>query len=80
VPSALNEKACAIARYKLWRDKASARVEQDYKDALAWLTQLANGTAVLADATALPTEQKPGGSAKISAPDRVFTRDSMRSL
>ena len=80
VPSALNAAACAIARYKLWVNKASERITQDYKDALAWLVQIAAGTASLADAQSAPTEQVSGSSVKIVAPARKFTSCSLKDL
>jgi phage gp36-like protein len=80
VPSALNAAACGIARYKLWVNKASDRVSQDYKDALAWLTQIAAGTASLADAQSAPTEQVSGASVKIVASPRKFTGCSLKDL
>lgn len=64
VPSSLNDRACAIARYKLARDKASERITNDYNDAIKWLGQIATGTVTLADAVAAPTEQSAGGGVK----------------
>jgi len=76
-PASVVDLACAIARYKLWSDKASERVRDDYTDALKWLQLVAGGTVTLADATAAPTEQRSGGSVKTNAPQRTFTRDSL---
>jgi len=80
VPDVLVEKACAIARYKLYSDGAPDRVNTDYGDALKWLVQVSSGVVVLSGASSPPAAQSISGTVKVSAPARTFTRDSMRDL
>lgn len=47
VPEQLKRPVCAIARYQLWKDQASERVRQDYKDAIGWLKDVSSGAVVL---------------------------------
>lgn len=47
VPDQLKWPVCAIARYKLWKDRESERVRQDYKDAIGWLKDVSSGAVVL---------------------------------
>lgn len=47
VPDQLKWPVCAIARYKLWKDRESERVRQDYRDAIGWLKDVSSGAVVL---------------------------------
>jgi phage gp36-like protein len=78
VPHRVKQVACVIARYLLWRDHASERVRQDYADAIAWLKDVAAGKAAIGDTGA--TEAPSGGAPQVSAPERVFTRDTLKGF
>lgn len=87
VPRVIVNRCVEIARYRLWRDRASEKVAQDYKDAVAWLKMLADGAVQLGDNVA-PTEQteqvtpvlqtQSGENAITGA--RVFTKRSLRGF
>jgi len=79
LPRALVLMVCDIARYFLYDDAVTDIVEKRYKDALSWLRKVAAGTVQLDSAEAEPPSTSTG-SANISGPDRVFSRDSMRDL
>jgi phage gp36-like protein len=79
VPRVLTNKACAIARYYLWKDRASERVKSDYAEAIAWLQKVSQGQASLGD-NVNPATQSNTGAPQVSAPPRLFTRDSMKDL
>ena len=78
VPSVVVDKACQIARYKLSVDHASARVTQDYQDALVWLANVAKGLVSLGDATAQATPTAADTPQFTPAHPRTFTRRSLR--
>lgn len=80
VPSILNEKACAITRYKLYRNGCPDRVTSDNKDAIAWLNMVANGSVSLADVATAPIAQTSGSSVKTNNSRRTFTRDTLRDF
>lgn len=81
VPTVLERKAADIARYFL-HGKA---VEKDgpvataYREAIAWLRDVSRGLVEIDTGGEKPA-QAGGGSVKASAPNRVFTRDSMRGM
>jgi phage gp36-like protein len=79
VPRSVVDAARTIARYRLWKDKASAQVRQDYEDAIAWLVNVAKGIVQLGD-NAAPAPAVSAGSPKSSAPCRTFTKDTLRNL
>jgi phage gp36-like protein len=78
-PPRLVKVASDIARYNLYTDTPNDQVANNYKAAVAWLRDLAKGNSELdidgeepaADTSASPT---------FSAPDRVFTRDTLKGL
>lgn len=78
VPPVLTKHAADIARFFLHGDAAEkdSPVERAYKAALAWLHDVAKGLVIIENAGVIPG-QAGGGQIKTSAPDRVFTRDSM---
>jgi len=78
-PRSVVKCACVLARYNLFKDKATAQVRQDYEDQIAWLQNVAKGLVQLGD-NAAPAPQVSAGSPQISAPDRTFTRDSMKGF
>jgi phage gp36-like protein len=79
VPRVIVLRAIDIARYRLWRDRASERVAADYASAVAWLRLLAAGQVQLGD-DVQPTEQAASASPQIIANPRTFTRDTLSDL
>jgi phage gp36-like protein len=79
VPGILVDKACALARYKLYRGPAPDNVRTDYTDATAWLQKVSQGLVSLGDGTAAATAPT-GGTPQVSAPARMFTRDTLTDL
>lgn len=79
VPDVLPKFAADIARYYL-HGKAAEKdgpIERAYRDAHAWLKDVAKGVVGIAAEGVTPA-QAGGGSVRASAPGRVFTRDSLR--
>jgi phage gp36-like protein len=80
VPRVIVTREIEIARYKLWRDRASEKVQADYAGAVAWLKMLAAGQVQLGDNIA-PTEQAAESTPKIVYPNtRTFTRGSLSNF
>ena len=80
-PPALTTVAADLARYFL-HGKAAEKdspVTQAYRDAIRWLENVSKGLIVIEDAGAIPS-QAGSGRIQVSAPDRVFTRDSMKGF
>ncbi|CAD7055433.1 hypothetical protein RHAB21_00717 [Pseudorhizobium halotolerans] len=81
VPGVLVKTSCDIARYYLHgksADKDSA-VTRAYNEAVNWLRDVSRGLVELSiDGGDAPAAG--GGSVKAVAPNRVFTRDSLRHL
>lgn len=59
-PQNLKRLACDIARYKLWKSRASDEVRQRYEDAIAFLKLIANNKASLLIKNAVTNETLPG--------------------
>ncbi len=78
VPSVVVSYACAIARYKLSVDHASARASQDYEDAIAWLVNVAKGLVSLGDTTAPATPTAADTPSFTPPTRRFFTKRSLR--
>lgn len=79
VPPVLEKKAADIARYFLHGksvDKDGA-VAVAYRDAIAWLRDVARGLVEI-DAGGAKPDPAGGGAVRTKAPDRIFTRDSLR--
>jgi phage gp36-like protein len=80
VPSSLVEYACDIAMYRLQTLRPADTLEDArarYKDAIKYLEQVSRGELQLG----LSQEQQPApqsGGPELIAPDRNFSRDSMR--
>lgn len=72
--------ACLIARWHLHDDAHPEHVEHGYKDAIAWLRDLASGKVGLPDTT------PPGGDAgvafgvAVSAPEPVFVKSTFAMM
>lgn len=79
VPQAITRASCILARYDLsvGGDREPAdQVKNDRKDVVAWLTQIANGTATLEDAA--PVE--PATGARFQDRERMYGRFGERGL
>lgn len=78
-PRTLVLAVCDIARYYLYDDAATEIVTSRYKDAMAWLIKIANGSVSL-DGVEAPASAEGTGGATLMAGERVFSRDSMSGL
>ncbi len=81
VPPVLTRIACDVARYYLYDDHAPEHVRTRYEDARKLLEGIASGRVQLglpASAGAAPVAGAPEVSA--SAPERVFTTDTLRDF
>lgn len=81
VPAVLVKTAADIARYYLHgrtADKDSP-VTAAYNQAVAWLRDVSRGLVELSNGGETPAAAG-GGSVKAVAPNRVFTRDTLRQL
>jgi phage gp36-like protein len=70
-PPLLTELACTIARYRLWKDRASEQVRQDYEDAIDMLRRIAAGTVRLPSTSGGATAST--GSIAVQGRAAVFT-------
>jgi phage gp36-like protein len=76
VPTVLERWACEIARYYLYEDRVTEQVKRRYDDVINSLKAVARGTMSLgpdADGDAVATL----GGPQTSAPDRIFTQDTL---
>lgn len=78
VPDVLTRTTADIARYHLHgrRTDKDDPVTRAYSQALAWLKDVSKGLVQL-DAAGSAPDQSGGGQVQVSAPDRVFSRDSL---
>lgn len=81
VPSVLTKITADIARYFLHGKSAEkdSPVRQNYLDATKWLESVAKGLVQL-EAEGVAPAQAGGGQIRASAPERRFTRDSLKGL
>ncbi|RWN30126.1 MAG: DUF1320 domain-containing protein [Mesorhizobium sp.] len=81
VPPVLVKIAADLARYFLHGEAADkdSIVTRNYNAAIAWLKDVAKGLVAIDDGGEIP-EQAGGGAIKTSAPNRVFTRNSLRGM
>lgn len=79
IPRSIVLHVCDIARYFLYDDAATEQVAERYKAAITWLKSVAAGTVVL-DSTEAPLPEQSKGSANITGPGRVFSRDTMEDF
>jgi phage gp36-like protein len=73
-PNELVFRACDIARYRLYDDRATEVVRRRYEDAVAWLKDVAAGKAVIPGA--VPTTSTSGavvGGIAVGTSSRVFS-------
>lgn len=78
VPPLIVALACDIARYKLHKDQPPETVRNNYQDALRQLRDIAAGTLKLDVAGVEPA--RSGDAILIDAPDREFTRDTLKGF
>lgn len=78
VPDLVRTWAVSIARYVLHRNGAPDHVEQDYKDALAALKDVAAGRLTLPVAPGEAALSPVSGTVMGSHPPPVFTPDKLR--
>ncbi len=80
-PDVIERVACEIARYRLYANQsveASETVRNNYKDAVAWLHDVAAGRANLDPNSAAALPAAAGGPRyDTAAPDRVFSQDTL---
>ncbi len=81
VPPILTKQASDIARFYLYGTRADkdSPVTLAFNQARQWLEQVSTGRVTL-DVAGVAPAQTGGSSVKASAPDRVFTRDSLGGL
>lgn len=77
-PSRLVKIAVDLARYDLHLNRRPEGVEKDRDEAIAFLKDVSAGRAVLDVAGAEPAPA--GATVLIDAPDREFTRDTMKGF
>lgn len=76
VPQILTELACDITFYQMHRAEPPEKVKDDYKTALATLRDISKGLVKIDDgAEAVPERE---GAVLVTAPGRIFDRESMR--
>ena len=73
VPAVLVRLACDVARYRLWRDRASEEVRRRYEDAIKLLINISRGVVALGLAEADPAPQ-PSLASFAAGAERVFGR------
>lgn len=78
VPEVLIPIICQISRYHLHgrRTEKDDPITRDYQGALLWLKDVANGTVQL-EAEGTASGQSGGGAVQVSAPGRIFSRDTL---
>ena len=76
VPTALVRIACDIARYHLYDNRATESVTQRYKDAISFLRGVAKGDIQLGVDSGNQV-QSVSSAPDFSAPERVFSRDTL---
>ena len=79
VPARVKDLAADIGLYKLYPSNPPEDVVRRYKDAVAFLVNVAKGLAVLPIASGAPAPPA-GGGVGISAPDRVFTSGTLEDF
>lgn len=77
-PRVLVPVACDIARYRLWKERASDAVTERYKAAIAFLRDVSGGRASLGIAPPQTQQASQIGGVQIQAPCGRLTRDSLR--
>ncbi len=76
VPLVLTRTAADIARYYLYEDRVTEIVEKRYQEAIRFLKGVADGSVQLG-VDAVNAAPASSGGPQYSAPDRVFTNDTL---
>lgn len=81
VPPVLEKTVADIARYYLYGDRADrdSQITRAFNEATRFLRDISLGLVQLTVGAEAP-KAAGGGQVRVSAPNRVFTRDSLRSL
>lgn len=79
VPAVLTKVAVDLAWYYLLGSAAEKDTPEAsaYRDARIWLESVSKGLAII-EGAGEQLDQAGGGQIKTAAPDRIFTRDSLR--
>jgi phage gp36-like protein len=78
-PAVLVRIACDIARHRLWViDPAPEQVAKRFRDAIAFLTSVAEGTSGIGVDTALEKPTIAAGKILVDAPDQIFTTELLK--
>ncbi|MBI1246158.1 MAG: DUF1320 domain-containing protein [Alphaproteobacteria bacterium] len=82
VPPILTRVAADIARFFLFGDRVEkdGAVDRANSAAIAWLKDVARGVVRIDDGSGGTPGAAGGGQIKTAAPDRVFSRDSLKGL
>ena len=72
----LSDAGCAIARFYLWADGPSAKVQADYDRFVAWLEDVRAGRKDIGS-SGDPVQPSSGGSPQFTSRDPNFSRDKM---
>lgn len=80
VPAVATDVCSRIARYRLWPEGLTkeSKVATDYRDAIAWLKDVAAGTVSLDAGGSAPTPAS--GGVRLTAATQVFSRDSLKGM
>ncbi len=76
-PPLVTQLACDIARYRLWKDRASEQVRKNYDDAVDQLKRLSSGVMRLVNAAGLESGVGPAATVRVSTRPRIFDYDSL---
>ena len=78
VPQIVVARVCEVARYYLHEEHATETVKARYDAAVRWVRDVAAGKASLGDDDVAPTEPASGAGPQFEAPERVFSRASLK--
>jgi len=76
VPVMFERFGCDIARYYLYEDRVTDQVRRRYEDAIKYLEGVASGKVNIGVDASNQAPSSSGGP-EVSAPDRIFTGDSL---
>lgn len=79
VPPALVDMCCTAAWYRLNRGRYTDEMRKDYEDVLQQLENIASGKVKL-ELGGGTEPQSAAAIAKVSAPDRIFNRDTLKGF
>lgn len=79
VPQEVVRRACDVARYLLYDDRASDQVRERYEDALTWLKDVAAGRVTIPGALP-PLEEAGTGTVAVVGSPTVFTDDQFARM